>query len=49
MKHRCEYLNCPLPPTKTVGYWGTRYDLCDEHEDLLGDDGSMPELVLVES
>lgn len=41
MKRRCEWMLCPLPPTGTHQCWGKRYDLCDEHGDLVGNDHSM--------
>lgn len=41
MKRRCEYLNCPLPPTGTHECWGQKFDLCDEHGDLVGNDHSV--------
>lgn len=40
MKRRCVWMQCPLPPERTVGYWGTNYDLCHDHAEMLGDDGS---------
>lgn len=43
MKRRCVWSACGEPATKTVGYWGEKHDLCAEHADLIGDDGSVTE------
>lgn len=48
MKRRCEYVLCTAPPVRTVAYWGEHHDLCEEHAELIGDDGSDQPLELVD-
>jgi hypothetical protein len=45
VKRRCEWLLCVKAPTRQCVCWGEVFDLCEEHGDLVGDDGSLNELV----
>lgn len=39
MPRKCQWVKCPKVATHVdVIYWGTPYDACDEHYELIGED-----------